>query len=172
MADNGGSSSSCYEPCLDIPAVLKLKILQLFILWILQKYLISTKCMSYTIRVLSCFSSGTSTSWLTWALATTTRSTGPWRTSRRWSISLRPCTGAPAKAVAWSCPRRTTLRSTDTECLSPGAGVCPRSHFHVEKLWTLKPLRRSLGRDRRAAQPQAGVGLATVLVYSQISVNI
>nr|XP_023502353.1 thioredoxin-like protein 4A isoform X2 [Equus caballus] len=25
MADNGGSSSSCYEPCLDIPAVLKNK---------------------------------------------------------------------------------------------------------------------------------------------------
>ncbi|XP_031528232.1 thioredoxin-like protein 4A isoform X3 [Vicugna pacos] len=58
MADSGGSSSSCYEPCLDTPAVLKLKISQLFILWILQKYLTSTKCMSYTIRVLSCFSSG------------------------------------------------------------------------------------------------------------------
>ncbi|XP_031528230.1 thioredoxin-like protein 4A isoform X1 [Vicugna pacos] len=57
MADSGGSSSSCYEPCLDTPAVLKLKISQLFILWILQKYLTSTKCMSYTIRVLSCFSS-------------------------------------------------------------------------------------------------------------------
>lgn len=38
----------------------RLKILQLFILWILQKYLTSTKCMSYTIHVLSCFSSGTS----------------------------------------------------------------------------------------------------------------
>ncbi|XP_070217585.1 thioredoxin-like protein 4A isoform X2 [Bos indicus] len=62
MADNGRSSSSCYELCLDTPAVLKLKILQLFILWILQKYLTSTKCMSYMIRVLSCFSSGTSTS--------------------------------------------------------------------------------------------------------------
>ncbi|KAM4840929.1 thioredoxin-like protein 4A isoform 2-T2 [Thomomys bottae] len=58
----GESSSSCYEPCLDIPAVLKLKILQLFILWILQKFLTSTKCMSYMIHVLSCFSSGTSTS--------------------------------------------------------------------------------------------------------------
>nr|XP_054100320.1 thioredoxin-like protein 4A isoform X2 [Callithrix jacchus] len=40
----------------------RLKILQLFILWILRKYLTSTKCMSYTIHVLSCFSSGTSTS--------------------------------------------------------------------------------------------------------------
>lgn len=28
MADSGGSSSSCYEPCLDSPAVLKLKISQ------------------------------------------------------------------------------------------------------------------------------------------------
>ncbi|XP_066103713.1 thioredoxin-like protein 4A isoform X2 [Saccopteryx bilineata] len=44
------------------PSCLKLKILQLFILWILQKYLTSTKCMSYTTHAPSCFSSGTSTS--------------------------------------------------------------------------------------------------------------
>lgn len=56
----------------------------LFILWLSQKYLTSRKYMSCIIHISSCFSSGTSTSGLTWVLATA-RLMGPWKTSRRWA---------------------------------------------------------------------------------------
>lgn len=85
------------------------KISLLFTWWTSQKCQTSTRCTSCTTPAPSCsFSgktpgtvehaqvlvsephvvlacvSGTNTSWLIWALGTTTRSTGRWRTSRRW----------------------------------------------------------------------------------------
>uniref|UniRef100_A0A8D1CA60 Thioredoxin like 4A n=1 Tax=Sus scrofa TaxID=9823 RepID=A0A8D1CA60_PIG len=62
VRDTSSSSSSASKSVSGRSAHQMLKILQLFILWISQKYLTSTKCMNYMIRVLSCFSSGTSIS--------------------------------------------------------------------------------------------------------------
>ena len=125
---------------------------------------------------------GTSTSWSTWAPATTTRSTGPWRTSRRWSTSSRRCTGGPARAVGWSCLRRTTPPSTDTERGPPGA----RGALGSFSCWSifnyLKPLRKRLAKYMElkelegfavwVALPRLSVCLVTVFLYQQISVNI
>lgn len=125
---------------------------------------------------------GTSTSWSIWAPATTTRSTGPWRTSRRWSTSSRRCTGGPARAVGWSCLQRTTPPSTDTEPGPPSAHRALGSFSCGSIFNYLKPLRTRLAKytERKeledsavwVALPRLSVCLVTVFLYQQISVHI
>lgn len=59
--------------------------------------------------------SGTNTSWLIWAPATTTRSTGRWRTSRRWLTLWRRCTEELEKDEVWWCRPRIILQNTDID---------------------------------------------------------
>ena len=77
----------------------------------------STKCTNCTTRARSCFSSATNTSWSTWAPETTTKSTGRWKTSRKWSTFLKRCTEERERDAVWSSRPKIILPNIDTRKL-------------------------------------------------------